>query len=280
MATPTERPLFLIHAPLRQLAPLVLSSPHSGREYDPDFIATARLDQTTLRRSEDSFVDELVSAAPTQGAPLLVACFPRAYCDVNREPWELDPLMFEEVLPEWVNTRSPRVGAGLGTIARVAANGEAIYGVRLPFAEAERRVRRCWQPYHDALRGLITKTHAAFGRCLLLDCHSMPSHAIGHRRPAPDIVLGDAHGAACAPALVRQAEGWLAARGYRVARNDPYAGGYVTRHYGRPAEGVQALQIEVARPLYMDESRMTKHAGFARVAADMAGLIGSLAEAV
>ena len=122
--------------PARQTVPLVFASPHSGRAYPASFVAAARLDPLALRRSEDGFVDELFAAAPEQGAPLLAATFPRVFCDVNREPWELDPGMFDEPLPSWVNTASPRVGAGLGTIARVVATGEAVYRRKLTFREA------------------------------------------------------------------------------------------------------------------------------------------------
>jgi N-formylglutamate deformylase len=269
-------PPFLIHAPARQTVPLVFSSPHSGRAYPKDFLATARLDQQTLRRSEDSYVDELFAAAPALGAPLIVATFPRAFCDVNREPWELDPAMFEDDLPSWVNTTSVRVGAGLGTIAKVVANGEAIYGIRLRFAEAQYRVRAFWQPYHAALGGLIDTTRDAFGRCLLVDCHSMPHAATRGCRPAPDIVLGDGHGACCDPLLIRVVEQSLCNRGYRVKRNDPYAGGYVTRHYGRPATGVHALQIEIARHLYMDEATLERQAGIGQLAADLRAVMEAL----
>jgi N-formylglutamate deformylase len=186
--------------------------------------------------------------------------------------------MFEDALPPWVNTSSPRVGAGLGTIARVVANGEPIYRSRLRFAEAEQRVATCWQPYHDSLAALIAAAHRHFGACLLVDCHSMPAHACEDRRPVPDIVLGDAHGAACAPAVIRQVEAYLVGCGYVVRRNDPYAGGYVTRHYGRPALQVHALQIEIARGLYMSEVSLEKNAGFARVVRDMTGLAVLLAE--
>jgi N-formylglutamate deformylase len=265
--------------PPAHITPLVFASGHSGQDYGADFIAAARLDRLTLRQSEDSFVDQIFAAAPAHGAPLLAARFPRAYCDVNREPWELDPAMFEGKLPDWVNTTSPRVGAGLGTIARIAANGEAIYGMRLPFAEAEYRVRRCWQPYHDALAALLQGTRAQFGACLLIDCHSMPSHACGNRRPMPDIVLGDAHGTACAPEVTRYVEHSLAASGYRIRRNDPYAGGYVTRHYGRPARNIHVLQLEIARHLYMDEARVERSPGFDALAADITALIASLATA-
>ncbi len=265
-----------IRKPQRQTLPVVFSSPHSGRAYSADFRATARLDEATLRRSEDSYVDEMFAAAPLHGAPLIAATFPRAYCDVNREAWELDPAMFEDALPPWVNTTSPRVGAGLGTIARVVANGEAIYGIRLRFADAQARVRTCWQPYHDALAGLVEATLAQFGHCLLIDCHSMPSSATSGRPKPPEIVLGDGHGVSCAPMLTRQMEHFFAGRGYQIQRNDPYAGGFVTRHYGRPRRGVHAIQIEIARALYVDEASLERRAGLARLKGDVAALLKQL----
>ena len=271
-------PLCLVR-PARQTAPLVFASPHSGRDYPADFVAAARLDAIGLRRSEDCFVDDLFAAAPTLGVPLLSATFPRAFCDANREPWELDPAMFQDALPAWVNTASSRVGAGLGTIARVVASGEAIYRDKLHFAEAERRVRGYWQPFHDMLVELIGQTRAGFGGCLLIDCHSMPAHGCPGRNGAVpiDVVLGDAHGTACAARITRRIEQLFIGLGYTVRRNDPYAGGYITRHYGRPREGVHALQIEVARRLYMDETRIERGAGFASVRRDLTSLIAAVA---
>ncbi len=267
-------------APDCQSAPLVFAAAHSGRAYSAAFRAAARLDALALRRSEDCFVDDLFAAAPVHGAPLLAATFPRAFCDANREAWELDPAMFADALPPWVNTASPRVGAGLGTIARIVASGEAIYRDKLRFAEAEARIRDCWLPFHDALGALIAATRARFGRCLLIDCHSMPA-ALPAAAPGPpaDVVLGDAHGTACGPATVRRVEQVLQDLGYRVRRNDPYAGGYITRHYGRPREDVEAVQIELSRSLYMDEARFTPLPRFAAVQRDMTALIAALAAA-
>ena len=267
---------YLLIRPARQSVPLVFASPHSGRAYPPAFVAAARLDPVALRRSEDGFVDELFAAAPEHGAPLLAATFPRVFCDVNREPWELDPGMFDGPLPSWVNTASPRVGAGLGTIARVVATGEAVYRHKLSFAEAEDRIRRFWQPYHAALAALIAETRNDFGTCLLIDCHSMPTHPAQAGNP-PDFVLGDAHGTACAPRATRLVEQALMEMGYRLRRNDPYAGGYVTRHYGRPHQGVHALQIEVSRPLYMDEARIERLPRMAVLQEDLTRLIATLA---
>lgn len=268
----------VIRRPSRQTVPLVFASAHSGQDYPAELVAEARLAPLALRRSEDSFVDELFAAAPAHGAPLIAATFPRVWCDVNREPWELDPAMFEGPLPPWVNTTSPRVGAGLGTIARIVATGETVYRRRLTFAEAEARIRGCWEPYHASLAELIAQTRARFGFCLLIDCHSMPAHPAQAANP-PDMVLGDAHGTACAPRATRLVEDLLVSRGYRVRRNDPYAGGYVTRHYGRPRDGVHALQIEIARGLYMNEVRIERSPGFAGFVAEMTDLVARLCAA-
>jgi len=272
-------PAVVVLRPALQTIPVIFASPHSGRTYPDEFLAAARLDPLGLRRSEDSFVDELFAAAPDHGAPLLAATFPRAYCDANREPWELDPAMFADALPPWVNTTSARVGAGLGTIARIVASGEAIYRGKLCFAEAERRIRTCWQPFHQTLAALIAATRARFGVCLLIDCHSMPSHGHTARqggKPAT-FVLGDAHGTACAPHAARMVEELLCRLGHPVRRNDPYAGGYITRHYGRPREGIHAVQIEIARELYMDEGRIQRLPEFPIIQAGVTRFIGDLA---
>ena len=268
-------PPFLLHRPGHQAAPLILASPHSGRHYPAAFLAESRLDPVALRRSEDGFVEEIFAGAPARGAPLLAATFPRVYCDANREPWELDPGMFDGPLPDFVNSASPRVGAGLGTIARVVASGEAVYRRRLSFEEAACRIRALWEPYHAALSALIEETMRRFGCCLLIDCHSMPSFPAEAGRVA-DMILGDAHGTAAAPRATRLLEESLSALGYRLRRNDPYAGGYVTRHYGRPREGVHVIQLEIARGLYMDERRIQRLPGLATLRADMDRLLERL----
>ncbi len=257
--------------------PLILSSPHSGADYPAEFIAASRLDAVSLRRSEDSFVDELFAAAPGLGAPLLSARFPRAYLDVNREAYELDPAMFSDALPEFVNAGSPRVRMGLGTIARIVASGEDIYINKLCFAEARRRIEGLYRPYHRALRQLVGETEAQFGGYLLVDCHSMPS-AAGSACGADgvDIVLGDCHGAACAPAIIEAARRFLAGRGFAVAINAPYAGGFTTDHYGDPNRRRHALQIEINRALYMDERSYRRKPRFEQLAAEMAELIHRL----
>ena len=279
-------PAYEIVAPNVPRRPLVLASPHSGRRYPARFLRQTRLGRAALRRSEDAYVDELFAAAPAHGAALIKALFPRTYVDPNREPLELDPGMFSDPLPRWANARSPRARAGLGTIARLGANGAPIYGAPLTFAEARQRLLSCYFPYHKALRRLVEETRARFGYALLLDCHSMPSQAVarpsligglkrGGGRTA-DFVLGDCHGAACMPEVIARAEEVLRGLGYTVVRNRPYAGGFTTRRYGRPELGLHALQIEVNRALYMDEARLRRDQGMAPLVRDLAHLVDAV----
>jgi N-formylglutamate amidohydrolase len=276
-----DPPIDVAH-PERSASPLVFSSPHSGNVYPAAFVAASRLDPLMLRRSEDAFVDELFAAAPRLGAPLVKARFPRAFIDPNREPYELDPAMFKDALPDFVNRTSPRVGAGLGTIARVVASGAEIYDGKLAFAEAEDRIERLYRPYHAAISALMDDAAKRHGQAWLIDCHSMP--AIGgpmDRDPGKlrvDFVLGDGHGTACPAWLVKWVESFLRGLGYTVTRNDPFAGGFITRHYGQPARGRHALQIEINRRLYMDEDRIERGAGFAALAADLGKFIAAAVE--
>ncbi len=260
-------------------SPFVFNSPHSGRAYSRAFLDAARLDALTLRRSEDTFVDELFACAVSFGSPLMRAHFPRAFVDVNREAYELDPRMFDGPLPAYVNTRSIRVAGGLGTIARIVADGAEIYSDRLSVREGLERIERYYKPYHHALRTIVEQTRRQFGMAVVIDCHSMPSSRItreGRRRP--DFVLGDRYGTSCASIVTDVAQETLQRLGYMVTRNKPYAGGYITETYGAPMAGRHALQIEINRALYMDEVRFTRSSGFAWLAADIAKLCRRLME--
>jgi N-formylglutamate amidohydrolase len=259
--------------------PLVFASPHSGRDYPSDMMAAAALDAQTIRRSEDAFVDDLIVASPALGAATITARYARAYIDLNREAFELDPGMFADELPEFARARTARVAAGLGAIARVVSEGQEIYARKLMFAEARGRIEGAHRPYHAALERLLAEAHRAYGYAILIDWHSMPAAAAkagGRDRPC-DFVLGDRFGAACAGVLTQQVERELEAMGYRVARNTPYAGGYTTEHYGRPARRTHALQIEINRGLYLDETTLTPTTGFERLKADLERLTRSLA---
>jgi N-formylglutamate deformylase len=258
--------------------PVLFNSPHSGSVYPREFLSATRLDMTTLRRSEDSFVDQLVAGGVGRGDPMMRAHFPRCYVDVNREPYELDPRMFDGRLPSFANTRSMRVAGGLGTVARVVGDAQEIYGQRIPVDEAIRRIEGLYKPYHRALRRLFGRVHRDFGAAVLIDCHSMPSTAgAKDERPRADIVLGDRYGTSCVPAVAEAIESTLRAAGYAVSRNKPYAGGFITEHYGNPAVGLHAIQLELNRALYMDERRYERTASFATLAADLEALADRVA---
>jgi N-formylglutamate amidohydrolase len=272
-------PPFEIIAPDEPTLPFVFSTPHSGRVYPDAFVAMTRLDRLSLRRSEDCLVDVLFAGAPVLGAPLLKAHFPRAYLDVNREPYELDPRMFDGRLPSFANTRSMRVAGGLGSIPRIVGDGQEIYRDRLTVADAMHRIDTIYRPFHRALRTMMQQTHRRFGEAILFDCHSMPSASLGNDlAQRPDIVLGDRYGTSCAAVLVDATQIAFEELGYRVARNRPYAGGFITEHYGQPSAAIHVLQIEINRSLYMNEETLEPLPRFAAIADDMSAMISRTRE--
>jgi N-formylglutamate amidohydrolase len=260
------QPSFTVSEPTRQNTPFVFNAPHAGAIYPTAFLASSRLDAMALRRSEDAFVDELFAPVVGLGAPLMTAHFPRALLDLNREPYELDPRMFDGRIPPFANTRSMRVAGGLGTIPRIVADGQEIYRGRIPIEEALHRVETLYKPYHRTLRYLIQRTARTFGHAVLIDCHSMPSSSVSREDGArADIVLGDRYGTSCTALLTDLLEATLRGRGFKVVRNKPYAGGFITEHYGEPSLGRHALQVEINRGIYMDERSLSRKRGFAEL---------------
>lgn len=271
-----------IAAPEQQTVPLVFASPHSGRVYPESFLAQSRLDPLTLRHSEDAFVDELFDQAPEMGAPLIAANFPRVFVDANRDNAELDPAMYVDALPGGVNDRSPRVTAGLGVIARVVSDGQEIYSEKLFYREARQRLDECYIPYHRALRGLVDDTIRRFGTCLLVDCHSMPTrrgyHSSFAEGAAVDLVLGDCWGSSCHSGITDAVERAALDQELSVRRNSPYAGGFTTRHYGRPSAGCHAIQLEIDRALYMDEKTLVRLPSFDHIRRKLTAVSQAMAE--
>ena len=271
-------PPFEILEPAAWRAPIIFNSPHSGSAYPEAFLRVSRIDLPALRRSEDSFMDELIGGLSDRGFAVVRVHFPRSYVDVNREPYELDPRMFAGRLPSFANTRSMRVAGGLGTIPRVVGDGQEIYRERLAVDDALSRIETLYKPYHRALRRLINRVHQSFGTAVLVDCHSMPSIGVSRDEPRrPDVVIGDRYGTSCAPLLPARVEDTMGRLGYSVGRNKPYAGGFITEHYGNPASGLHVVQLELNRAVYMDERRRETSPRFAQVVADFAALADALA---
>jgi N-formylglutamate amidohydrolase len=266
-------------------SPLVLSSPHSGCYYPPAFLAASRLSPEALRSSEDVAVDDLFAAGPLHGAPLLKANYPRAYIDVNREAGELDGKLFDPSPTPSPPPRSIRVAAGLGVVPRVVSEGQPIYDGRIPLADGLARIELVYRPYHTQLDLLMERAMQKFGVAILIDCHSMPSRMPtgDARRPyepiGADIVIGDRYGASCDAGFAHRVHALLSGMGYRVARNKPYAGGFITEHYAARGRNRHALQIEINRALYMDEKTFELLPAYERIKADLAKLIGAVAAA-
>lgn len=274
------RPPFRIEMPDVWRGPFIFNSPHSGRVYPKAFIDASRLTPLALRKSEDAFVEALFEPVVSLGLPLMHAHFPRAYLDVNREPYELDPALISDTLPRYANTQSVRVVGGLGTIARIVTESEEIYREPVSLGDALARINQLYKPYHAGLASLIAEGERHFGCAVLIDCHSMPSGPLADQGgQRPDFVLGDRFGTSCEPELIRFVGQRLEALGYAVAHNKPYAGGYITEHYGQPGAGRHALQIEVNRSLYMDEAKFEKLPRFDNLSRDLAIVAGELIEA-
>jgi len=256
-------PPYDLVVPITQTVPFVFGSPHSGTSYPRRFLEASQLSTLDLRKSEDTHVDRLIAPAVQKGAPIIAARFPRSYCDVNREPYELDPRMFADPLPAFANTASLRVAGGLGTVPRVVGDRQPIYRSKLAVADALERVEQLYKPYHSTLRRTLAQTHVRFGASVLVDCHSMPSLIrTASGTLSTDFVVGDRFDASCAPEISQTIVESLRELGFTVARNKPYAGGFITEHYGRPDKGIHAVQLEINRGLYMNERTLLPNAGF------------------
>jgi N-formylglutamate amidohydrolase len=274
---------FTVEEPVSLSAPVVFASPHSGRLYPDTFLAACRAPLIDLRRIEDAYMDRLLADAPVGGAPLIHGLVGRAVIDLNRAETELDASMFRDAPEPFLAERTPRVEAGLGCLPRVAFNGVGIYAAPLPWREAASRIESIHRPYHRALAALLDRAVATFDQAVLLDWHSMPAEP-DRRHPERDagveIVLGDRFGAACAPGLTDLVERLFRERGYRTARNAPYAGGYATILHGRPDLRRHALQIEVRRDLYLDELRVEPGPGYSKMRRDIADITASVCAGV
>ncbi|MEM9726197.1 MAG: N-formylglutamate amidohydrolase [Pseudomonadota bacterium] len=267
-----EQP-YSLRRPDRLSSGVVFSSPHSGRAYFSDFIGASRLDLRRLRASEDAYVDRLFATAADFGAPVLSAVAPRAFVDLNRCPDDLDPSLLDGAAKRPANAR---VAAGLGVVPRIVAEGVSIYDGKLSLEEAKARIRHWHAPYHARLAQLLSVARRRFGEALLIDCHSMPSGAVAlsHRRGSPvDVVLGDRFGASASKHHINAIEAAFADAGFRVERNAPFAGGYITERFGRPQSGVSAIQIEIDRGLYLDQSRVAPSVEFDRFIASLRPVI-------
>lgn len=262
--------------------PLVLDSPHSGVDYPDDFGHAC--DLATLRRAEDTHVEKLYDFAPALGVAWIEAHFPRSYLDANRDTTEIDTGLFDAPWPHPVASDPAvlsKVRLGKGLIWRCTDDGVPLYQRQLSVTEIERRIARCWKPYHAAVAQAIDAAHARHGYSLHINCHSMPAVASSHATDFPglvhaDFVIGNRDGQTASPALIAWMGDWLREQGYSVALNHPYKGVELVRRYGEPARHRHSVQLEINRRLYMDEATLAVHDGFAPLQATLSGLVTRL----
>lgn len=250
--------------PARQ-GPVVVSSPHSGREIPEQERGLYARSPEELAHDGDLYVDELYDGAAELGATFITTPYSRFVIDLNRLPDDVSPRSVAGARMR----RAPGYYGDRGIIWAHDTHGEPIYERPLPEEDFLRRRSLYYEPYHAALTSELERLRAEFGFAILLDAHSMPSRAArmhpdpGKRRP--DVVPGDLHGVGCGRWLSRLTTSFWRASGFAVQPNTPYKGGGIVRLHGRPTDGIHAIQLELNRALYMDERTLERHDGLSRL---------------
>ena len=251
--------------PVSLTSGVVFALPHSGRDYGISFLNQSILDQLSIRSSEDAFLDQLIDGIEKYGAPKIIANAPRAFIDLNRSTDELDPALISGIKN---NIRNPRISSGLGVIPRVVSHGKEIYRGKLSFEQAQSRIKNYWKPYHTDLSNLLQRSQSVFGQSLLIDIHSMPHEAVSTQSSfikAPEIVVGDRFGMSSDPEFTNLVISILKQHEFRVAKNTPFAGAFITKHHGKVKKRIHALQLEIDRSLYMDEEKISPNSEFEKL---------------
>ena len=248
--------------PVSLTSGVVFALPHSGRDYGVSFLNQSILDQLSIRSSEDAFLDQLIDGIEKYGAPKIIANAPRAFIDLNRSTDELDPALISGIKN---NIKNPRISSGLGVIPRVVSHGREIYRGKLSFEQAQSRIKYYWKPYHTDLSNLLQRSQSVFGQSLLIDIHSMPHEAVSTQSSfikPPEIVVGDRFGMSSDPEFTNLVISILKQHEFKVAKNTPFAGAFITKHHGKVKKRIHALQLEIDRSLYMDEEKISPNSEF------------------
>jgi N-formylglutamate amidohydrolase len=265
-------PLPTIHRPRNGL-PVLLSVPHAGRDYDEAVLANAAQGRAALETLEDPLVDRLCWRAISAGFGAVIQNVPRAVIDCNRDEEEVDPAAIADISPGPVG---PRARFGLGLIPSRTHKHGALWRRPIGRAELHHRIEEVHRPYHRALSAGLMTLRRAHGETLLIDCHSMP-HRPGIKA---ELVIGNRHETSASPWLTAEAARLARGAGFRVALNEPYAGGAIIGRHGRPDRGMQALQLEICRSTYLQRDGRTPGPGFDRVASLIETLATALGEAL
>jgi N-formylglutamate amidohydrolase len=246
----------MIESSLNNQYPVIISLPHSGTKYSKNFLNSTQLTKNELQLSEDSYVDILLLNILKNNISFVKTNFPRSYVDVNRHPFEVDPLMISSKIPNFINSKTSKTVSGIGVIPRVSIYGNEIYNQLLTRKEVIRRLLQCYFPYHKKLKFLIKSLKNKYNNILVLDFHSMPSSSLVHKT---DIVIGNNYNLSCTPTITGLIKNYFKSYDYITLENNPYSGGYITKSLGNPLKGVNVIQIEINRSLYMNEKSLYKY---------------------
>lgn len=254
---------------------LIVSSPHSGRQYPDHFLNSSCRTLNELRQVEDAFVDILLTYQALE-AMLIHAKFPRSFVDANRDQNELERHMFD-YLSDDIKVKSSRyTKAGLGVIPSQISYRKPIYSQKLTEDDLKQRLAACYNPYHDQLNAMI-ENGKTMGEVVLLDIHSMPS---GLGVSDADIIIGTCHGQSTPAWLGSWAKAFFINQGLNTRMNTPFAGGFITKHYGKPSKSVFAIQIEINRRLYMNENTIQLLPEWHRIADILASMINKISRSM
>jgi N-formylglutamate amidohydrolase len=261
--------------PEKDETPLVVEVPHAGLGVPPHFATTLLAPARAIARDADLFVDELYAASPDVGASLIVSRVSRYVVDLNRAETDVDA---ETVVGAPASPRAPR-----GVVWRLTTDNERSIAAPLTTAELEARLDQIHRPYHAALAETVRRKMEKFGVCVVLAAHSMPSVGrTGHgdtNVQRADVVPGTQGRTTAQASLIDLVERHAQAAGLSVKHDEPYRGGYTTRHWGRPSHGVHAVQVELARRLYMNEAALVKNEAFSAMKSFATSLVEALGKA-
>ena len=272
--------LFLRHEPAAAPVPLLVDVSRSGREYPPQY--RTPLPFTTVHDNVSMYVDELWGGAPAAGATLLYCSFPNTWVDVNRSEADMDPAVVDGVWPHELKPTA-RTLEGLGLIKTKSRYGEPFQERKLTVAEIEERLAQYYRPYHAELKRVVDDLHARFGVLRQISCHCMsavgaPTHPDAGK-PRADFCVSDLKGRTASKEAMELVVETLRSYGYSVSVNDPYVGNELIGRHGNPARGIDSIQVEINKKLFMDTQTFRKTAGFDKLKADLDYLLKVVAGA-
>lgn len=260
--------------------PLVLSMPHSGSFFPPEFLEQVNSSVDVMRHNEDIFVDELMQPAIDAGVPAIKMLVSRSVIDLNRDRLELDPTMFYNYPKDKDILYDKHCRVGLGVVHRINYLREPLYKGLLDYKEVELRLKNLYDVYHNRLQQIIQKGIKKFGFCLVLDCHSMPSKicSIIDDRSGIDICLGNLFSQSCPQEMSDFFAGQFWGKNYKVEFNCPYSGAFITFNYCQPRRKMYTLQLEINRALYANESALKKNEHFYQMSDDLCAAVVNFAQ--